>query len=545
MKKPNRKKISSLVALTYCTLVASLSLPYSEVIAADKREEKFDKQMQQKNKTKLVASATTSLTSQPNIILIVADDLGWGDLSVYGHPVIRTPNLDRMAAEGQRWTNFYVTAPICSPSRAAMLTGRVEARTGLYGKAYSVVGENDPHGFPNRETSIASVLKTAGYRTALFGKWHLGDAPHAYPTRHGFDYWWGLAASNDSYFVGGTPTAELRKMLASGVSRADVSNIFRSEARAAFTNPRNDLWNMPLQKSRRIATNEFSDEKLEQPFKQDTYSARLTDEVLRYISADQGTPFFAYVALEKPHLPHVPSKAFAGKSVAGAFGDVMLELDHEVGRILDRLRLSGKDRNTLVVFTSDNGPWYLFEEFGGSAGILRDAKFSTYEGGVRVPAIFWQPKTIRPAIVDGIASTLEFLPTFAALSHATLPNASLDGYDLSQTLKQNVASPRTNMPYYLNGQLMAWRDSEWKINFFESNGRTYQTKKLDPPTLYHLGRDPSEKYDVFKTEPETAARLTAAARAFEATINKRDPEFDRRIKEPTRAAIMTEIPPPR
>ena len=483
--------------------------------------------------------------ARPNIILIVADDLGWGDLSVYGHPSIRTPNLDRMAHEGQRWTNFYVAAPTCSPSRAAMLTGRVEARSGLYGVRYGVMAEDDPHGFPDRERTVASVLKTAGYRTALFGKWHLGDAPRAYPTRHGFDYWWGLPLSNDAFFVGGTPTAELRKKAAAGMSRSDLIAIYTREARASFQNPINELWNMPLLKSQRTGTEDaprFIDETVERPFDQASFSGRLTDEVLKYINASDKTPFFAFVGLEKPHLPHIPSKAYAGKSAAGAFGDVMMELDASVGRILDALRLSGKDKNTLVIFTSDNGPWYLFEEFGGSAGMLRDAKSSTYEGGVRVPALFWQPGKIKPALVDGIGSTLDFMPTFAALANATLPDTTLDGYDLRSSLQANAPSPRSTMPYYQNGQLMAWRDGHWKINFFEANGRTYQTKKLESPTLYHLARDPGEKFDLATTEQAVVERLTNAAKQFEASFTKAEPEFDRRLKSVANSAAPKPAP---
>ena len=487
-----------------------------------------------------VKQTPSAVKRRPNIILLVADDLGWGDLSSYGHPSVRTPNLDRMAAEGQRWTNFYVSAPTCSPSRGAMLTGRTETRTGLYGVRNGVAIENDPYGFPDRETTIATVLKRAGYNTALFGKWHLGDAPRAYPTRHGFDYWWGTPLSNDAFFIGGTTNEALRKLMAAGTTREQILQLYVTQARAAFTNPKAEWWNLPLIKSQVGGQSmsqagsqfegQFRDELLERPINQETYEARLTDEVLNYLRAPRKAPFFIMVGFEKPHLPHVPGKAFAGKSAAGPFGDVMAELDHNIGKILDALKQSGQAKNTLVVFVSDNGPWYLFEEFGGSAGMLRDAKFSTYEGGVRVPAIFWQPGVIKPALISDIASSYEFMPTFAAMAGAPLPNTVLDGYNLSNTLNHGAPSPRSTMPYYSNGRLMAWRDGDWKLNIIEANGRTYASKKLDKPTLYHLGRDPGEKFDLANAEPAVAERLLQAAHTFEASFAKVEPEFDRMLK---------------
>jgi arylsulfatase A-like enzyme len=468
---------------------------------------------------------------RPNIVVLVADDLGWGDLSVQGHPVYRTPNIDRMAAEGQRWTDFYVSAPICSPSRGAMLTGRAETRTGLYGVRNSVQIENDPYGFPDHETTVAEVLRDAGYRTALFGKWHLGDAPRAYPTRHGFDRWWGTPMSNDSYFVAGVSNDELRLRIASGTPPAEVFGEFVRQARSMFEAPRSKYWNIPLVRSERSTAGgevTYDDVTLERPIDQASYNRRLTDQVVEYLGRKGGQPFLVWVGYEKPHLPHMPGPEFVGRSAGGPVGDAIAELDHSVGRVLDALRRSGRDRKTLVVFLSDNGPWLLFEDLVGSAGILRDGKRSTYEGGVRVPAIFWQPGTIRPAVIDGIGATYDFMPTFAALSGAHLPEVTLDGYDLSAVLRGESSSPRQVMPYFHDGVLSAWRHGPWKLHLYERTGRDVRpARKLAPPALYHLGLDPGERFDRAASEPALVDQLRREAEAFERSIVKAEPEFDR------------------
>lgn len=471
---------------------------------------------------------------RPNIVLLIADDMGWGDLSSYGHPVFETPNIDRMAQEGQRWTDFYVSSPICSPSRGAMLTGRVETRTGLYGVSNSVVVANDPNSFLDKETTIAQVLKGNDYSTALFGKWHLGDAAAAYPTRAGFDEWWGTPMSNDAYFVGGVTNEQLRKRAMSGEPLQKIYGEYIAQATASFTKPRNEMWDIPLISSHRVEVGtqvRYEDKELERPIDQGTYNRRLTDQVVDYVGKKHERPFFAWVGYEKPHLPHFAGPEFEGTSRGGRIGDAIAELDHSVGRVLDALRRSGNDKDTLVVFVSDNGPWLWFEELSGSAGVLREGKKSTYEGGMRVPAVFWQPGTVTPAVVHGIGSAYDLLPTFAAMTGARLPAAELDGVDLSVTLKGQADSPRHTMPYYLGGKLMAWREGDWKLNIHEASARFGGRKgKLAKPTLYHLGRDPGEKYDQADKEPAIAERLLRSALAFEQSVTKEGPGFDRVLK---------------
>jgi len=481
-------------------------------------------------------SPHASPSTRPNIILLIADDLGWGDLGSYGHPVFRTPNLDRMAAEGQRWTNFYVSSPVCSPSRGAMLTGRVETRSGLYGALNSVQVEGDPYGFPDRETTVANLLHDAGYATALFGKWHLGDAPRAYPTRHGFDSWWGMPMSNDAYFAGipgGVSIKELRQRFAKGESPKELFALYYRQAVAAFRDPKNSYWNSPLIASERVEANgktDYRDRVVERPVDQPSYNKRLTDQVVDFIGRKRDQPYLAWVGYEKPHLPHLPAPEFVGSSKGGPVGDAIAELDHSVGRVLEAVRRSPDAKNTLVVFVSDNGPWILYEELVGSAGMLRDGKASTYEGGSRVPALFWWPGTIRPAVVDGIGATYDLLPTFAALAKAKLPDAVLDGSDLGKTLLQQAPSPRQVLPYYYRGRLQAWREGDWKVNFYDVSGRNPEgglQAKMAKPTLYNLGRDPGEKFDKAASEPEILQRLQQHAEAFERGITTAAPEFDR------------------
>ncbi len=473
--------------------------------------------------------------SRPNIILLIADDLGWGDLGSYGHPVFRTPNLDRMAAEGQRWTNFYVSSPVCSPSRGAMLTGRVEIRSGLYGALNSVQVEGDPYGFPDRETTVASLLHDAATPPpcSANGTWR---RPARYPTRHGFDSWWGMPMSNDAYFAGfpgGVSIKELRQRFARGESPKTLYPLYYRQAVAAFRDPKNSYWNSPLIASEQVVVNgkiDYRDQVVERPVDQPSYNKRLTDHVVDFIGRKRDKPFLAWVGYEKPHLPHMPAPEFVGSSKGGPVGDAIAELDHSVGRVLEAVRRSPDGKNTLVVFVSDNGPWILYEELVGSAGMLRDGKASTYEGGSRVPALFWWPGTVRPGVVDGIGATYDFLPTFVALARARLPDAVIDGSDLSKTLRDQSPSPRQVLPYFYRGRLQAWREGDWKVNFYDVSGRNPEgglQPRLAKPTLYNLGRDPGEKFDKAESEPAILQRLQHDAEAFERSFLKAAPEFDR------------------
>jgi arylsulfatase A len=417
----------------------------------------------------------------PNIVVILADDQGYGDLGSYGHPTIRTPNIDRMAAEGQRWTSFYA-APVCTPSRAQLLTGRLAIRTGL---ASGVLFPDSTGGLQPGEITIPETLKTRGYATAAIGKWHLGVVPEYLPTRQGFDSYFGIPYSNDMDQSGeALPAAErLRR--------------YRDAAIKDF--------NVPLMRNDRI---------VERPADQTTITRRYTDEGIAFIKAHRSEPFFLYLAHNLPHVPLFRSKEFEGASARGLYGDAVEEIDANVGRVMSTLRDLHLEEQTLVVYMSDNGPWEPYKDLGGSAGPLRGAKGTTWEGGMRVPAIFWWPGTIKSSVVRGIGSELDLLQTFASLAGAQPPkDRILDGYDLSPTLRGEAPSPRTSLLYYAGATLSAVRRGPYKAHFVIPQGGA-----AAPAQLYNLDVDPSERFDIADENPGIIAELRTLAEAHKKTV---------------------------
>ena len=417
--------------------------------------------------------------SPPNIVLIFTDDQGYGDLGCYGHPTLSTPHLDRLAQEGQRWTNFYMAASLCTPSRAGLLTGRLPVRSGMTSDQKLVIFEDCIGGLPAREITLAEGLKGQGYATACIGKWHLGHLPQHLPMQHGFDYYYGVPYHNNADRV---------------VDSALGRSVYQGE-------PRVEWWNLPLMRGTEV---------IERPADQRLLTRRYTAQSIHFIRQNKDRPFFLFLSHTMPHAPLFRSEEFVGVSERGRYGDVIEELDWSVGEIVRTLREEGLERSTLVIFTSDNGPARGIQATGGSAGLLRNGKLSTYEGGFRVPAIFWWPGRIQPAVVREIGSSLDLLPTIFRLAGAAVAtDRIIDGLDLGPVLEGKGESPRDHVIYYDGERVFAVRKGPYKAHFRTREKYGGPETEHDPPILYHLGHDPSEQYDVADQHPEVITEIRA------------------------------------
>ncbi|MCL4177702.1 MAG: sulfatase [Verrucomicrobia bacterium] len=436
-----------------------------------------------------IAAMADAAEPPPNIVILFADDLGYGDLGCYGHPSIRTPNLDRMAAEGLRFTDFYAAESVCTPSRAALLTGRLPVRSGMCSDRRRVLFPDSAGGLPANEITMAEALKSAGYVTACIGKWHLGHLPGHLPTRHGFDEYFGLPYSNDMDRTTAAP-----------------------QGRAAFLNPRDAYWNVPLLRNDQI---------LERPARQEHLTRRYTEEALEFIRRHKSRPFFLYFPHTFPHVPLFASDRFKGRSARGLYGDAVEELDWSVGQVLAALRREGVAERTLVFFTSDNGPWLTQSEQGGSAGLLHEGKGSTWEGGMREPAIAWWPGRIGPGrVTSELGSTLDLFATSLKLAGAAVPeDRVIDGVDLSPLLFGTGPSPRDTMFFYRGTRLYAVRHGSFKAHWITQSAYGPDApQEHNPPLLYHLGHDPSERFNVADRHPEILDSIVAIVRRHQAGL---------------------------
>ena len=402
-----------------------------------------------------------SSAERPNIVLIFTDDQGYGDIGCYGADGFETPNLDRMAAHGRKFTDFYVAASVCSPSRAALLTGCYPPRAG----ALPVLFPHSEKGLNPDERTIAEVLKTRGYATACIGKWHLGYQEKFLPTSQGFDYYYGLPYSND-------------------------------------------MRPLPLIENT---------ETIEKPAKQETLTKRYTERAVEFIREHRDQPFFVYLPHTMPHVPLHVSEEFKGSSESGLYGDVMQELDWSVGQILQTLQKLDLEENTLVIYTSDNGPWLSKGDRGGSAGPLREGKFTTYEGGFRMPCIMRWPGVISAgSVCHEVAGTIDLLPTFAQLADAQVPqDRVIDGKSILPLItgEPGAKSPHEAYYYYRGSNLQAVRQGRWKL------------RMAGKPELYNLREDIGEQNNLADKHPDRVEQMRSVMKEFDRDLkaNRRPP----------------------
>lgn len=433
----------------------------------------------------------------PNFVVIFCDDLGYGDLGCFGNPTIRTKHLDQMAAEGMKFTQFYVGASVCTPSRAALMTGRLPCRNGMCSNKRRVLFPNSKGGLPAEEITLAEALQDGGYATACIGKWHLGHHPQFLPTNNGFDYYYGIPYSNDMDRVPDAP-----------------------KGRASFWNPKSEYFNVPLMRNEEI---------IERPAEQTTITRRYTEETVKFIDEHQEEPFFIYLAHSMPHVPLFRSPEFEGVSHRGYFGDVIEEIDWSVGQVLQKLHDTGLDENTLVMFCSDNGPWLPYGDHGGSAGPLRGGKGSTWDGGMREPTIFWWPKNVpASSVATDIGSTMDLMATFHALAGLEMPtDRTFDSHDLTPVLKQTGKSTREAFFYYRGYDLMAVRYGPWKLHFKTQAGYGQPKPEIhDPPILFNIEHDPGESRNVAKDNPEVIETILAEVKQHQSEMVFADSQLE-------------------
>ena len=429
----------------------------------------------------LLSIFTAEAQKQPNIIVILMDDMGYGDIGTQGAIGYETPNLDKMGNEGMRFTRFYSVQAVSGASRAGLLTGCYPNRIGFSGAP----GPDAVTGINENESTMAEVLKQKGYACAAYGKWHLGHHTKFLPTHNGFDEYYGIPYSNDMW----------------------------------PHHPTGTYPDLPLYEGDKVIA--YNPD-------QSQFTTNFTERAIQFIDKNKKRPFFIYLAHPMPHVPLFVSDKFKGKSKQGLYGDVIMEIDWSVGQILQKLRKEGLDENTLVVVTSDNGPWINYGNHAGSTGGLREGKGTSFEGGQRVPCLMqWKGTIPAGSVCNKLAVNIDLLPTFAHISGAAMPSHKTDGVNLFSLLQGDTKStPRTSfLYYYRRNSLEAVSDGEFKLifphptrtyeGFAPGNdgmpGRAEENKLLEEKILIDLRRDPGERYNVLSQYPEAAGRLEQMA----------------------------------
>jgi arylsulfatase A-like enzyme len=436
----------------------------------------------------------------PNVVIIFTDDQGYGDIGCFGATGFDTPNLDEMASQGMRFTNFYSAQPVCSASRAGLLTGCYPNRIGISGALFP----RHEIGISDDEVTIAEMLKEKGYATAIFGKWHLGHHKQFLPLQHGFDEYTGVPYSNDMWPINldGTKSPP-------GKGRGDFPDL-------------------PL-----VQGNETI-ELITSYADQDKLTTLNTEKAVDFIHRNKNNPFFLYVPHSMPHVPLGVSDKFRGKSEQGMYGDVMMEIDWSVGQIMEALKADGLENNTIVIFNTDNGPWLNYGNHAGSSGGLREGKTTSWEGGQRVPCIVKWPGNVPDGVIcNKLASSIDFMPTIASIVGGSLPDHKIDGVNILDLWKGNFkAEPRKEFYYYFGkNNLNGVRSGNWKLVFphtyasYEATvpkndghgGRRIQMN-VDSLELYNLMRDPGERYNVADLYPDILAGLIAVGEKARADL---------------------------
>ncbi len=452
-------------------------------------------------------SSTFAAEAKPNFVIIFADDQGYGDLGCFGSEKIKTPNIDRMATEGRKFTNFMVASPVCTPSRAALLTGCYPKRVGMH---QHVLFPASTKGLNPGEHTIADHLKGQGYATACFGKWHLGHHPETLPQQNGFDTYFGIPYSNDMNHPDNK-----------GKPKVSSDDLWKDQE-STLT-----LWKTPLMENEKI---------VELPVDQRTVTRRYTDKAVEFITENKDKPFFVYLPHSMPHIPlYVPEDVY-DPNPQNAYTNVIEHIDAEVGRVMETIRELKLSDNTYVIYTSDNGPWLQFKNHGGSAGPLREGKGTTFEGGQRVPCVMWGPGRIPAGTeCDKLVGTIDLLPTIAALTETPLPSdRKIDGLDASALMlsEGEVASPRDEFLYYTSrGAIEGIRKGKWKLlvknpsrgrNKGKGKGKGKDKGKGSPPTpevlLFDLDGDLAEQNNLAGEKTEIVNDLRARMTELDAEV---------------------------
>jgi len=431
--------------------------------------------------------------AQPNVVIIFTDDLGYADVGCFGAEGYKTPHIDKMAKQGRRFTSFYVSQAVCSASRASLLTGCYNTRIGILG----ALSHRSKHGINKNEMTIAELVKQKGYATAIYGKWHLGHYQKFLPLQHGFDDYFGLPYSNDMWpyhpaYINASP--EIKK--------------------------KRGFPDLPLISGNKAAIPAVT------PEDQTHLTTWYTEHAVEFINRNKEKPFLLYLAHSMPHVPLYVSSKFKNDAKRGLFGDVIEEVDWSVGQVLEAIKKNGLDKNTLVIFTSDNGPWLSYGNHAGSAGPFREGKGTTWEGGVREPCVMrWPGKIPAGTTCDELAATIDIFPTIAALTGAALPRHTIDGKDIRPLIfgRKNAKTPHDVYYYYYGKQLQAIRSGEWKMHFphpyrsltgepgKDGTPAGYTQQKVKSLELYNLKTDCGETTNVIAKHPEIVAKLKKLA----------------------------------